>query len=70
MRLNRGVQGRLIEHCKYLMRENLLKGFDANAIYQYTKNLRYEKPTYHNSTVDLSGEQEETPEFEYHDLNI
>jgi hypothetical protein len=52
------------------MRENLLKGFDANAIYQYTKNLRYEKPTYHNSTVDLSGEQEETPEFEYHDLNI
>jgi hypothetical protein len=71
MRLNRGVQGRLIEHCKYLMRENLLKGYDANVIYQYTKNLKYEKPAYHDSVIDLSEEKEpENVEFEYHDLNI
>ncbi len=53
------------------MRENLLQGFDANAIYQYTKNLRYEKPSYYNPVIDLSGKQEsESPEYEYHDLNI
>lgn len=72
MRLNRGVQGRLIEHCKYLMRENLLKGFDANAIYQYTKNLRYEKPKYHDPVIDLSGEQEQSQDQDFycHDLNV
>ena len=33
-RLNRGVRGRLIEHCKYLVREKKLKGYDANEIYR------------------------------------
>jgi len=33
MRLNKGVQRRLIEHCKWLMREKKLKGFDAYHIY-------------------------------------
>ena len=38
-RLNRGVRGRLIEHCKFLIREKKLKGFDANEIYEQTKGL-------------------------------
>ena len=33
-RLNRGVRGRLIEYCKYLVREKKLKGYDANEIYR------------------------------------
>ena len=36
-RLNRGVRGRLINHCKFLMREKKLKGFDAQAIYENTR---------------------------------
>ena len=32
-RLNRGVRGRLIEHCKYLIRERKLKGYDAHEIF-------------------------------------
>ena len=55
-RLNRGVRGRLIDHCKYLMRENRLKGFDANAIYEHTKGLPYEAPRRRDSIVDLSNE--------------
>lgn len=74
IRLNKGVQGRLIEHCKYLMRENLLKGFDANAIYKYTKKLKYEKPTYHDYVVDLRQKEQassdDTEKYEYHDFNI
>ena len=44
-RLNRGVRGRLIEHCKYLLREKKLKGFDANGIYEHTKGMPYEEDT-------------------------
>ena len=39
-RLNRGVRGRLIDHCMYLARENKLKGFDANEIYEHTRNYQ------------------------------
>ena len=41
-RLNKGVRGRLIEHCKYLLREKQLKGYDANEIYENTSSLPYE----------------------------
>lgn len=32
-RLNRGVRGRLEEHCRYLIKERKLSGFDANEIF-------------------------------------
>ena len=41
-RLNRGVRGRLIEHCKFLIKERKLKGYDASYIYENTLRLEYE----------------------------
>lgn len=35
-RLNQGVRGRLMEHCRWLMREKTLKGYDAHNIYLQT----------------------------------
>ena len=54
-RLNRGVRGRLIDHCKYLVREQKLKGFDANEIYEHTKLLAYEAPQRRDEVIDLSN---------------
>ena len=42
-RLNRGVRGRLVEHCKFLVREKKIKGYDAHAIFEATKELPYEE---------------------------
>ena len=39
--MNKGVRGRLVEHCKYLIRTGRLQGFDANAIYEQTKDLPF-----------------------------
>ena len=54
-RLNRGVRGRLIEHCKYLLREKKLKGYEANEIYENTKTMPFEsdQAQYNDSTVDM-----------------
>lgn len=55
-RLNRGVRGRLVEHCKYLIRESKLKGYDAKEIFESTKELAYDalaEERYHDPTVDL-----------------
>ena len=56
--MNRGVRGRLIEHCKYLIRDRKLKGYDANEIYEQTKQLKEESDVseYHDSTIDMSEE--------------
>lgn len=35
------MRGRLIDHCIYLIRESKLKGFEANEIYENTKELTY-----------------------------
>lgn len=51
MRLNRGVRGRLIEHCKWLIRDKQLKGYDAHNIYLHTSKLPYEKPTHQDYTI-------------------
>ena len=59
-RLNRGVRGRLIEHCKYLIRERKLKGFDASDILKNTQTLPYEAPSTHlDPVVDMRAEREE-----------
>ena len=58
-RLNRGVRGRLVEHCKYLIRSNNLKGFDANSIFESTRELAYEedyKNDAHNSGDESDNE--------------
>jgi len=61
MRLNRGVRGRLIEHCKYLLREKQLKGFDANEIYENTCQLPYEGvKKQNNDTIDMSFDAEKS----------
>jgi len=54
-RLNRGVRGRLIEHCKFLVRENKIKGYDAADIYENTKALAYEDDSsdYYDGTIDM-----------------
>ncbi len=52
-RLNKGVRNRLIEHCKYLVREKLIKGYDAHNIYMHTAKLKYEKPDHHDYVIDL-----------------
>ena len=54
-RINRGVRGRLIEHCKFLIRSKKLKGFDAAYIYEHTKELPYEDDSaqYYDSKVDM-----------------
>ena len=41
-RLNRGVRGRLEEHCRYLIKEKKLSGFDANEIFQHTRGLPFD----------------------------
>jgi len=58
-RLNRGVRGRLIEHCKYLLREKKLKGYCANEIYEHTKTMPFEsdQAQYNDSTVDMRDDQ-------------
>ena len=48
-RLNRGVRGRLVDHCKYLIRSGRLQGFDAYSIYEQTKELPYHE-TYHEQS--------------------
>lgn len=56
-RLNRGVRGRLVEHCKYLVRESKIKGYDASIIFENTKELPYDalaEERYHDPTVDLT----------------
>lgn len=60
-RLNRGVRGRLIEHCKYLLREKKLKGYEANEIYENTKTMPFEsdQAQYNDSTVDMRDDQTE-----------
>ena len=54
-RLNRGVRGRLIEHCKFLIREKKLKGFDANEIYEQTRGMPADESTsnYDDSVIDM-----------------
>ena len=60
-RLNKGVRGRLIEHCKYLLREKNLKGYDANEIYENTCLLTYEGETkYDDSTIDMRESEDDS----------
>mmetsp|Transcript_37884 Transcript_37884/g.49770 ORF Transcript_37884/g.49770 Transcript_37884/m.49770 type:complete len:84 (-) Transcript_37884:163-414(-) len=63
-RLNRGVRGRLIEHCKFLVREKKIKGYDANEIYENTRELPYEDPTanYYDPTIDMRSSDEDSDE--------
>ena len=67
-RLNRGVRGRLINHCKFLMREKKLKGFDAQSIYENTKQMTYdntEKERQNEAyTVDLRDQDQDQEEEE------
>ena len=51
--MNRGVRGRLIDHCKYLVRKNQIKGFEANEIYENTKNLVFEETKRYDSTIEM-----------------
>ena len=39
VRLNTGVKGRLVDHAKFLLRENKMKGHDATIVYENTRNL-------------------------------
>jgi|LauGreDrversion4_2_1035121.scaffolds.fasta_scaffold40014_3 hypothetical protein len=69
-RLNRGVRGRLIEHLRYLIRENQLKGYDAYNIYLHTQRLAYEPTQRHDYVIDMTGEEKEHKEYKYHDIHI
>ena len=42
-RLNTGVRGRLMDRVKYLIKEENIKGYDVNEIYENTKNLKPEE---------------------------
>ena len=57
VRLNKGVRGRLIDHCNYLIKESALKGFDAQFIYANTKKLEYEAHDYHDYVVDTRSKE-------------
>ena len=59
-RLNRGVRGRLVEHCKFLLREKRLKGYDAHDIYQNTKELTFEQSRVDDSVVDMRESSSES----------
>lgn len=78
MRLNRGVRGRLIDHCEYLIRENKLSGYDANQIFEHTQRLEYEPPRVNSSTIDMSDDAaskndirlKTKKKFVHHDLHV
>ena len=58
-RLNRGVRGRLIEHCKFLIKERKLKGYDASYIYENTLRLEYEerRADPYDPTIDMRWDE-------------
>ena len=70
MRLNKGVRGRLIDHCNYLIKQQALKGRDAKFIYDNTKKLEYEKPDYQDYVIDISGRKPTDDKFAHHDMNV
>jgi hypothetical protein len=57
-RLNQGVRGRLIEHCRWLMKEKTLKGYDAHNIYLQTQKLPYEQSTRMTNVIDLGPKED------------
>ena len=63
-RLNRGVRGRLLEHCKFLMRERKLKLYDAEIIFENTRELPFEEDnaTYYNATIDMKSSSDSEQE--------
>ena len=65
-RLNRGVRGRLIEHCKYLMQAKKLKGFDAKFIYDNTLQLPFEerKTNAYDPVIDMRDSKDELEQFD------
>ena len=66
-KLNRGVRGRLIEHCKFLVRDKKLKGYDASDIYENTKALPFEMESYYDSTVDMREGNASSSNVEFSD---
>jgi hypothetical protein len=78
-RLNRGVRGRLIDHCRYLLQENKMEGFEAFQIYENTQRLEYVNPNFYSSVIDMTDEGDKNgggvklktnKKFVHHDLHV
>ena len=75
-RLNRGVRGRLIDHCRYLLNEEKVSGFDAFEVYTHTKKLEWEPARVYSSVIDVDANEsggdlrpKTNKKFLHHDLH-